>query len=74
MGIPLTLGKVRQRIGKSIVCKCSEIIMKSQGETDKIRAKILLVKGDGVFAVCKKCGDEVQVPLVKSGPPLILHK
>jgi len=74
MGIPLTLGKVRQRVDKSIICQCSEIIMKSDGGTDKIRAKILLIKGGDVFAVCKKCGDEVQVPLQKSGPPLILRK
>ena len=49
--------------------------MKSQGSVDKIRAKIVLVKDDGVYAVCKSCGVEVKVPLQRaSGPRLFVNK
>lgn len=66
----------------NIVCKCSEIIAKSDAGVMKIRSKILLVRDDSVAAVCKSCGMEVTVPLKKSvidiinpaGPPLILTK
>ena len=60
-------------ISAEIVCKCSEIIMKSQGTTTKIRSKILIFKSDGAYAICKGCGTEVKVPVrVDSLPPLIL--
>jgi hypothetical protein len=57
-----------------IVCRCDEIIAKSEAGVTKIRSKILLVKANGVWAVCKGCGVEVPVPLIstESGPPLIL--
>jgi ribosomal protein S27E len=58
-----------------IVCKCSEIIMKSQGGETKIRSKVLVFKSGGAFAVCKSCGTEVKVPVkadLVSNPPLIL--
>lgn len=49
--------------------------MKSQSGVDKIRAKVVLVRDDGVFAVCKGCGAEVKVPLQKSsGPRLFTRK
>lgn len=59
-----------------IVCACSEIIAKSDNGTTKIRSKILLVKSDGTYAVCKGCGMEVPVPLTptQAGPPLILRR
>ena len=65
-----------------IVCSCSEIIVKSQNGSVKLRSKILIFKGnDQAFAICKRCGDEVRVPvsLNKSvseseiNPPLILR-
>ena len=59
-----------------ITCKCSEIIMKSDGQESKIRSKILIIRNGDVLAVCKGCGTEVNVPLqtASSGPPLILTK
>jgi hypothetical protein len=65
-----------------LVCKCSEIIIKAQGDVQKLRAKVLVIKGDKVFAICKRCNSEVPVPLSKSasdapfdpGPHLYLEK
>lgn len=69
----------------TIACACDEIIVKSENGVAKIRAKILVVRDNKVFAVCKSCNTEVQVPLVPAaiklelpataaGPPLILSK
>lgn len=60
-----------------IVCKCSEIIMKSVGGETKIRSKVLVFKSGGAYAVCKGCGTEVRVPVKADviqpvNPPLIL--
>jgi hypothetical protein len=80
MGIRLTLGQIPSRIMKSeVVCACSEVIMKSVSESEsKIRSKVLIVKESSVYAVCKSCGSEVEVPLKKAlpsiGPRLILNK
>lgn len=61
---------------KSIVCRCSEIILKSANGVGKLRSRIVLMKSTGVYAVCKSCGTEVKVPLVLApqdpGPALIL--
>lgn len=63
---------------QSIVCRCSEIILKSESSVAKIRSKIMIMRDDGVYAVCKSCNAEVAVPLVRVipdvGPPLILRK
>lgn len=62
---------------RNIVCICDEIIMKSDNHVGKIRSKVLILRGNDVYAVCKSCGIEVQVPLTvkpMSGPPLILSK
>jgi hypothetical protein len=45
-----------------IHCSCGEVIVKSAVDT-KIRAKILVFKDDGAFAVCKSCDQEIKVPL-----------
>ena len=90
MGIRLHLDTVpREPVTATLRCKCSEVIVKSQGDTEKVRAKILIIKGNRVFAVCKKCNAEVPLPLEKAapvavekgkptqpdlGPPLILRK
>lgn len=65
-----------------IVCACSEIIVKSQNGSVKLRSKILIFKGnDQAYAICKRCGDEVAVPVslnksapeTETNPPLILR-
>lgn len=62
-----------------IVCACSEVVMKSVGKTTKVRSKILLIKDNCAYAVCKSCGTEVSVPLELKerlpvpGPRLILR-
>lgn len=54
--------------------------MKSRSGEEVIRAKVLILKGDAVFAVCKGCGEEVPVPLQRKetqldyGPDLYLDK
>lgn len=57
-------------------CSCSEIIVKSTGDTSKIRSKILIVRGEKVFSICKGCNSEVEVPLEVSKdalcPPLFI--
>lgn len=60
-----------------VICRCSEVIMKSENGVAKIRSKIVLVKSNQTFAVCKSCGMEVELPLQPSppaGPPLILRR
>lgn len=47
-----------------IKCVCSEIIVKSQGDSSKIRSKIIIIKNNQVFAVCKSCGREIAIPLM----------
>lgn len=63
---------------KSIVCRCSEIILKSTDGETKIRSRVVLVRGGNVYAVCKGCNAEVKVPLLVAtqdhGPPLIVRK
>lgn len=63
---------------KSIVCSCSEIILKSTDGEMKIRSRIMLVKNGSAYAVCKGCNAEVKVPLVVAppdpGPALIVRK
>lgn len=40
------------------------MIIKSVGSEIKVRSKVLLVKGDTSYAVCRGCGTEIPVPLV----------
>jgi len=64
----------------NIVCRCNEIVMKSTNDgVAKIRSKILLLRDNKAYAVCKSCNQEVQVPLTIDreavlGPRLILSK
>jgi ribosomal protein S27E len=63
----------------NIIYNCSEVILKSENGTAKIRSKIMIVRDNSVYAVCKSCGTEVSLPLtptpmVETGPPLILRK
>lgn len=59
-----------------IRCSCSEIVLKSMGLESKIRAKVLIIKDNQVFAVCKSCNHEVLVPLqvdtTAANPPLFI--
>jgi hypothetical protein len=45
-----------------IHCSCGEVIVKSGADT-KIRSKVLVVRDSRVLAVCKRCDQEVPVPL-----------
>lgn len=62
---------------------CGEVIIKDDGHEAKIRSKVLLIKGNNAFAVCKRCGTDVSVPLqldhavmksLRSNPRLFLSK
>lgn len=73
-------------LAPTLVCKCSEVIMKSSSDgMEKIRAKIIILKENQVFAVCKGCNSEVEIPLTRinkciesipanPGPKLYLEK
>lgn len=65
------------RLG-TIRCQCSEIVLKSADGGSKIRSKILVIKGDSIFAICKGCSKEVRVPLridaEEINPPLFIKK
>jgi hypothetical protein len=40
--------------------------MKSRGAEEVVRAKVLIIKGNRVVAVCKRCNAEVELPLHRS--------
>lgn len=42
---------------------CHEVVLKSVSEEMKLRAKVLVFKEDLVYAVCKGCNSEIQVPI-----------
>lgn len=47
-----------------LVCsRCDEVIIKHIGDETKIRGKVLIVKEDGVYTVCKGCNAEIHVHL-----------
>lgn len=46
-----------------LTCKCGEVVVKSANGTTKIRNKMLVIKGNRSFAVCKGCGAEILVPI-----------
>ncbi len=63
--------------------KCGELVIKDTGTEAKIRSRVLIVKGDTVFAACKGCGTEIVVPLkldndmmksLRSNPRLFITK
>jgi RNase P subunit RPR2 len=64
---------------------CHEVVIKSVGADIKVRSKVLIAKDTGVYAVCKGCGVELEVPFkfdrdlakslsATSGPRLYLKK
>lgn len=57
-----------------LTCYCSEIIVKNLDNGDrKIRAKVLIVRGNSVYAICKACNHEVKVPLTYQNINPILY-
>ncbi len=68
-----------------LACKnCHEVVVKGMGTEIKIRAKVILVRDEKTYAVCKGCGTELEVPfrfdvdlaksLAQSEPRLYLKK
>lgn len=63
-----------------LVCRCKQVLVKSINGTTKIRAKIIVFRGNRAFAVCKGCNAELPVPikldradlLSKSGSPRLV--
>jgi RNase P subunit RPR2 len=48
----------------SLKCpNCPELVIKSQHDQSKIRAKIIVVRDDIVYGVCKGCNSEIRLPL-----------
>lgn len=44
--------------------KCGEVVLKSMdGDSAKLRAKVIVFKDDAAFAICKGCGTELPVPI-----------
>jgi len=39
------------------------MVVKSVDGEVKVRAKVILVRDDVTFAVCKGCGEELEIPL-----------
>lgn len=48
----------------SLCCPCGEVVLRDNGHETKIRSKVLVVKGQNTYAVCKSCNTDVLVPLV----------
>lgn len=42
---------------------CHEVVLKGMDSEIKIRAKVILVREDSAFAVCKGCDAELAIPL-----------
>jgi len=79
------MGSIPEGVNPTLSCQCSAVIMKShEGGTEKVRAKVILVKPNGIYAVCKSCDTAVKLPFVRTdvppedrpmtGPPLILRR
>lgn len=43
--------------------ECEEVVIKSVGAETKIRSKVLVVRDNTMYAVCKGCSSEIPVPL-----------
>ncbi len=62
-------------------CRCGEVVVKSMSCGDaKIRAKVVIIKGNDAYAVCKNCSLEVRLPYKlnqdsnAASPPLYIKK
>jgi hypothetical protein len=85
MAVRLTLEAAGEAgVDVLLSCPCSEVIIKATGAGGgKVRGKVVILRTDGVYAVCKSCDSEVKLPLtwtrslqpaVDTGPPLYLDK
>lgn len=81
MGIRLHLGPTPPiDVAALLSCTCGEhTVVKSQEVegVEKVRNRVVLIHPDGhVSAVCRGCGNEVQLPLrrLDPGPDLYLEK
>jgi hypothetical protein len=72
-----------EMLGATVLCTCNKIIAKSVDGVEKIHAKVWLKRGNRIFAVCKSCNGEVELPFTvvpdrvvapDPGPPLYLTK
>jgi hypothetical protein len=64
---------------RTFSCKCGEHLVKSQEEGSyKLRGKILILKGNKLYTVCKSCNTEVELPLnvtmTMSNPKLFIKR
>lgn len=60
-----------------ITCSCGDQIVKSNLDgVTKVRSKVMIIKDDSIFAVCKSCNLEVKIPvkvqLDLASPPLFI--
>lgn len=46
-----------------LCAKCDEVIVKSNGSSTKIRSKVIIIRDDSTFAVCKGCGTDLELPV-----------
>lgn len=46
-----------------LTCQCGEVVVKESVSETKIRGKVLIAKGNSVYSVCRRCGEEVAVPV-----------
>lgn len=42
---------------------CDEVVVKSNEHSTKIRSKVIVIRDDSTFAVCKGCGKELELPV-----------
>ena len=50
---------------------CDELVVKSVGESTKIRSKVLVIRDGDTYAVCKGCGKELELPVtIQVKPPV----
>ena len=70
MGVRLTLENVHRGVDATLSCKsCGEVIMKSRGSDEQVvRSKVVILKGNRAYAVCKGCNEEIPLPLKSDAP------
>lgn len=61
----------------NVTCKCGELVYKSTGSmSSKIRNRIVLIEDGVVSALCKSCGEKIDLPLKMEPihyPPLYIR-
>ena len=46
-----------------LCANCDEVIVKSNGSSTKIRSKVIIIRDNSTFAVCKGCGTDLELPV-----------